>query len=289
MNNAKIYQAPEGIDMIHDGVAYGKLTELEYDPKTTGGKRKCYVYTPPNYDSAVVYPVLYLLSAGDGAYTQWPEYGAPNEIISNLIASGETKPMIVVMPNVETAHIDNPLPEIPGPENITPEIVAEHFAACDNFINDLRDDLMPFIKERYSVSAQREQCAIAGASIGGREALFIGIKMPEVFSYIGGFSPSPGLLFNMQPPDDWPHYMMPLYKGQLTAEEMTSFPEAYKDKTFILMYYGKEEEIGFIPIITAYQKAFDGNGIKCEYYIAEGGHDYHTWKNGLYHFIKQIF
>ena len=39
MNNTQIYQAPEGIDMIHDGVKYGKLVELEYDSKTTGGKR----------------------------------------------------------------------------------------------------------------------------------------------------------------------------------------------------------------------------------------------------------
>jgi enterochelin esterase-like enzyme len=30
--------------------------------------------------------------------------------------------------------------------------------------------------------------------MGGREALFIGISMPEAFSYIGAFSPAPELL-----------------------------------------------------------------------------------------------
>ena len=182
MNNTQIYQAPEGIDMIHDGVKYGKLAELEYDSKTTGGKRKCYIYTPPNYDPAVIYPVLYLLHCGGETHDGWIYNGAANQIISNLIAWGEAKPMIVVMPNIEASHADSP------PQNFD-----EQIAAYDNFINDLRDDLMPFIKERYSVSAQREQCAIAGCSIGGREALFIGIKMPEIFGCLGGFSPSPGL------------------------------------------------------------------------------------------------
>jgi enterochelin esterase-like enzyme len=187
MDNAKIYQAPEGIDMIHNGVTYGKQTELEYDSKTTGGKRKCYVYTPPHYDSndsadsAAIYPVLYLLHCGGEAHDGWLHNGAANQIISNSIARGEAKPMLVVMPSLDASHIDSP------PQNFD-----EQVNGWDNFINDLRDDLMPFIKERYPVSAQREQCAIAGSSIGGREALFIGIKMPEIFGCLGGFSPSPG-------------------------------------------------------------------------------------------------
>ena len=276
MNNAKIYQAPEGIDMINNGITYGKQTELEYDSKTTGGKRQCYIYTPPNYDSAAIYPVLYLLHCGGETYSGWLHNGAANEIISNSIARGEAKPMIVVMPNVEASHIDNP------PQNFD-----EQIAAYENFINDLRDDLMPFIKERYPVSAKREQCAIAGASLGGREALFIGIKMPEIFGYLGGFSPSPGLLPKM--------YKLDKGLGKVTPEEMT-FPEAYKDKTFILMCSGKREEenVGIVPIlmndvVIAYQKAFKSNGVKSENYITEGGHDYRAWKTALYHFVKQIF
>jgi enterochelin esterase-like enzyme len=275
---------PEGFDEKNNSVAYGKLETLEYDSKTTGRKRKCCVYTPPDYDPEVVYPVLYLLHAGEGTrtpHTQWCEYGAANEIISNLIALGEAKPMIVVMPNIQASDINSA-------EWITPENIEEYITACDNFINDLRDDLMPFIKERYSVSNQREQCAIAGGSIGGREALFIGIKMPETFGYIGGFSPTGGLV-PIQPPDDaaWRGAPDFLFQGKLTAEEMT-LPEAYKDKTFIFIYRGTEEEM-FSLFDTAYQEALDGNGIKSEYYIAEGGHDYFVWKNALYHFVKQIF
>jgi enterochelin esterase-like enzyme len=270
MNNTKNYQTPEGFDTKKDSVAYGELTELEYNSKTTGNTRKCFVYTPPGYTPAVTYPVMYLLHGIGGTHTEWLG-GAPNEVISNLIAQGEAKPMIVVIPNIRASYDDTPPPEGITPENI---------AACDNFINDLRDDLMPFIKERYSISDKRGQCAVAGLSMGGRESLFIGVKMPETFGYIGAFSPAPGLL-PMEHPNDRKH------KGQLTAEEMT-LPEAYRDNTFILMCSGTEEEM-FNHIAAAYRKAFDGNGVKYEYYITPGGHDFRTWKNGLYHFVKNIF
>jgi len=269
MNSEKSYQTPDGFDVKKPGAAYGELTEMEYDSKTTGAKRKCFVYTPPEYDPAVAYPVLYLLHGIGGTHTEWLG-GAPNEIISNLIAQGEAKPMIAVIPNIRASYND-----CPPPEGITPE----NIAACDNFINDLRDDLMPYIKAHYSVSDKRAQCAVAGLSMGGRESLFIGIKMHETFGYIGAFSPAPGLL-PMEHPNDRHH------EGQLAPEEMT-FPEAYRD-ICILMCNGTEEAM-FNHIATAYRKALDDNGVKYEYYITPGGHDFRTWKNGLYHFVKQIF
>jgi enterochelin esterase-like enzyme len=69
-----------------------------------------------------------------------------------------------------------------------------------------------------------------------------------------------------------------------------TFPEAYKNKTFILMCSGKEEEeILMNDVIIAYQNAFDDNGVKSEWYITEGSHNYRAWKSALYFFIKQIF
>lgn len=270
MNDTKSYQTPKGFDTKNKSITYGELTEVEYDSKTTGSKRKCYVYTPADYDPKITYPVLFLFHGIGGTHSEWLE-GAPNEIISNLIALGKAKPMIAVIPNIRAAYDDS----VPV-EGITPE----NIAACDNFINDLRDDLMPFIKERYSVSEKRKQCAVAGLSMGGREALFIGIKMPETFGYIGAFSPAPGLL-QMDHPEDRFH------EGQLIAEEMT-LPDEYKDNTFILICNGNEEEM-FNHISAAYREAFDCNGIKYEYYITNGGHDFRVWKNGLYHFIQNIF
>ena len=63
----------------------------------------------------------------------------------------------------------------------------------DNFINDLTTDLMPYIESTFSVKTGRENTAITGFSMGGREALFIGITHADLFYYIGAACPAPGL------------------------------------------------------------------------------------------------
>ena len=266
------YQAPDGFDRMHENISYGNITEIEYNSTTTESTRKCLVYTPPNYDPGKAYPVLYLLHGIGGTHTEWLG-GTPNEILSNLIASGEARPMIVVIPNVRAAKDDT----------IPPEIFTQpHFAAFDNFVNDLRDDLMPFISKNYPVSHKREETAVAGLSMGGREALFIGLSMPEAFGYIGAFSPAPGLLA-METQDPVKVY----HPGQLTEAEMT-LPDEYKANTFILVCNGRQEEM-FHDLAVLYCNALKKGGLDPVYFNTEGGHDFRVWKNGLYHFAKSIF
>ncbi|MDR1668608.1 MAG: esterase family protein [Oscillospiraceae bacterium] len=259
------YSAPENYDKLVEGVTYGEITEVEYDSKTTGSTRKCLVYTPPGYNEDTTYPVLYLLHGIGGNHTEW-RGGNPNEVLSNLLEAGEAPPMVAVMPNIRAAANDN-----------TPSDVfsAESIAAFDNFINDLRDDLMPFIQENYSVSDKREDCAVAGLSMGGREALFIGVSMPDTFGYFAAFSPAPGLLSSGEMP------------GQLSPEEMT-LPDEYKDNTFILICNGNQDTVVYDNPLN-YHNAFDSNGIRHAYYTIDGGHYFGVWKHGLYYFAKNIF
>ncbi|MDR0222531.1 MAG: esterase family protein [Oscillospiraceae bacterium] len=264
--NLDEFQPPDGFDKRQDGTEYGEYAEVEYYSETTGNTRKCYVYTPPNYDENKTYPVLYLLHGIGGTHVEW-NGGKPNEVISNLIAAGDAPPMIVVAPNIRAMYDDQ------TPSNIFSE---ESIAAFDNFINDLRDDLMPFIKENYSVSEKRGDTAVAGLSMGGREALFIGVSMPETFAYVGAFCPAPGLMGENLGID-----------GQITPEEMT-LPDEYKGNTFILINAENQDGVvGDNPL--NYSNAFRGNGVENVYYSIEGGHDFTVWKNGLYFFARSIF
>jgi len=254
--NDENYSPPSGFDAKNNGTAYGKLTERSYNSKTTGATRKCYVYTPPEYDSKSTYPVLYLLHGIGGTHAEWLD-GNPNEILSNLINSGKAKPMIVVMPNVRAMKNDS------VPSNQTSE---EAVAAFHNFINDLRDDLMPFMKRNYPVSQRRDECAIAGLSMGAMESLHIGIRMPETFGYVGSFSAAPAM--------------------PLTAEQMT-LPEEWKDNTFFMLCCGTGD--GLLSQSQNYNKNLVDNGVRTAYYTIPGGHDFNVWKNGLYYFAQCIF
>ena len=53
--------------------------------------------------------------------------------------------------------------------------------------------LIPYINSNYSTYTDREHTAISGFSMGGREALYIGITKPKVFGYIGCACPAPGV------------------------------------------------------------------------------------------------
>ncbi len=251
-------------DTRDENTTYGKLTLASYQSTTTGRQRKCYVLLPVGYTEEKTYPVLYLLHGIGGDHNEWMG-GKPDVVIGNLVAKGQAKDMIVVIPNVRARPFDSANPsDVYSPE---------HIAAFDNFINDLRDDLMPYIAANYSIATGRENTAIAGLSMGGREALYIGLSMPDAFGYIGAFCPAPGVL---------PYEVE---AGLFTAEEF-KLPEDYE--SLILINTGLSDgTVGAWP--STYANTLTQNGVENIYYETAGGHDFTVWKHGLYNFAKRIF
>ena len=72
-----------------------------YFSKSTNTTRRCFVYTPPDYDknSNKRYPVLYLQHGAGEDETGWGSQGRASLIMDNLIAAGKAKPFIIVMDN----------------------------------------------------------------------------------------------------------------------------------------------------------------------------------------------
>ncbi len=261
------WKTPEAFDVKKAGVKYGKLEEVAYESSTTGSWRKCYVITPSNYDCSKKYPVLYLLQGIGGTHSEWLG-GDPVTVIGNLTAEGKAAEMLVVMPNARACKNDQVPEDILGQSNID---------AFDNFINDLREDLMPFINKNYSASTEWKDTAIAGLSMGGREALYIGFKMPETFAYIGAFSPAPGLL-----PDQRLGY-----PGQFSEEAFT-IPKGGRKPELILICNGNNDRV-VEAVPDKYHETLKNNGIEHVWYTIEGDHNFVVWRNGLYHFVQRIF
>ena len=84
---------------LQKDVPHGEVRAHYYFSKTSGLNRRCFVYTPPGYDTNLTarYPVLYLQHGMGENATSWPRQGRANFILDNLIAEGKAKPMIVVM------------------------------------------------------------------------------------------------------------------------------------------------------------------------------------------------
>ncbi len=82
-------------------VPHGQLRQTLYFSKSTNTTRRCFVYTPPDYDKNPTkrYPVLYLQHGAGEDETGWGSQGRAGLIMDNLIAAGKAKPFIIVMDN----------------------------------------------------------------------------------------------------------------------------------------------------------------------------------------------
>ena len=72
----------------HD-VPHGRVSQQQYFSRITGNWRRCFVYTPPDYDGndRHKYPVLYLLHGWGEDETGWYRQGHVDLILDNLIHS----------------------------------------------------------------------------------------------------------------------------------------------------------------------------------------------------------
>ena len=177
------------------------------------------------------------------------------QIIGNAIASGEAEDMIVVFPYIYSSATQ---------ENCTAMDDANN-AAYDNFINDLVVDLMPHIEKNYSIKTGRENTAITGFSMGGRESLLIGMKRPDLFGYVGAICPAPGVTgdFKWASDEVAPHLL---------------FITAGSNDTVV---YSNPEN---------YHKNFTSNGVPHIWHYVNGGyHGDNSIHAHIYNFVRAVF
>jgi enterochelin esterase-like enzyme len=156
-------------------VPHGEIRTHWYHSQSLGAVRRLTVYTPPGYDREREkrYPVLYLLHGANADENAWYRLGRVNLILDNLLASGSVQPFLVVMPFGYG--------RAPGASARPGENTAL-------FSKDLREDVIPYVEASFRASTDREGRAIVGLSMGGGQALTIGLNHLELFSHVGGFS-----------------------------------------------------------------------------------------------------
>ena len=247
-----VTQCPAETAKRVEGREYGSAEHITYFSQTTGLERGANVLLPPDYDPEKQYGVLYFQHGifGDEYSLLGDTANAIPEILGNLSAQGQAREVIAVFPNMYAAS--DPQQE--------PGFTAEAVAPYDNFINELVNDLIPYIESHYCVSARREDRGILGFSMGGRETLYIGINRPDLFGYIGAISPAPGLT----PARDWAM----THPGQL----------------LMICCGSRDSVVGQFP--SGYHQILERNGVEHLWYeVPEADHDSQAIRSGLYNFM----
>jgi len=200
----------------HKEVPHGLVRDEWYFSTVTQQWRRAMIYTPPGYDqnAKVRYPVLYLLHGWGENELGWTFQGHVDQIMDNLLAAGKTKPMLIVMDNLNavkpgedgtvynarsviTQAVPQPqapmggAPGVPGagqrPAGGTPPPrPALHLSGT--FTEMMFTDLIPMVEKNYRVAPGRENRAMAGLSMGGFQTFNTGLEHLDKFAYLGGLS-----------------------------------------------------------------------------------------------------
>ena len=186
-------------------------------------------------------------------------------IISNLIAEGRCKPMLIVVSNGECSTLFRPKKgqDIKEALNL--------FGA--NFTPILLNEIIPYVENTFHVLTDRDHRAMAGLSWGGYQTLQIGLNNLEKFSYLGGFSAV--VFFNPETE------LKTAYNG------VFSDSVAFNRKVHaFFLGIGSEEGQRTKSLSDALKNA----GIHNTYYeSAQTAHEWLTWRRCLYEFAPLLF
>lgn len=149
--------------------------------------RKVWIYLPLTYDANALqsFPVLYMhdgqhlfdeaVAVGRKGPVEWQVDKAINQSIDDAIVvaiahGGEEKDRL-------KDYAVHPVEGMPNPMGRA-------------YLSDIAHVLKPFVDKNYNTNPEKKYTAMAGSSLGGLLSLYAGLYYPEVFGYLGVFSPS---------------------------------------------------------------------------------------------------
>jgi enterochelin esterase-like enzyme len=141
------------------------------------------------------------------------------------------------------------------------------------FSKDLLEEVMPLVERNYRVQTDADHRAIAGLSMGGGQALSIGMNNLDLFHYVLGFSSAIG--------------------GQImdmneTFKPVMTNPAAANQKLRLLwVSCGKQDFLykGSLDFVNTLKE----KGINIYFRETEGAHVWSVWRNNLNEAAPMLF
>lgn len=217
----------------------GDLEVMTYQSTVAGQERSAYVWTPPGYDPerAEPYPVFVLNHGGGQSWTDWVEVGRARQILDNLSIDGAIEPMVVVMPNGNVS----------------------------NYPRELLENVIPVTEERYNISSDPLDRALAGLSAGGARTVSVLKAHPGEFAWIGTFAAGFG------------------GTAGVDAAAINSGTELYRLYTGDITDFTYGSVINSLPVLDQLGIEYEFNG------VTVGPHGWDVWQQNLIDFAPRLF
>jgi enterochelin esterase family protein len=264
-NTWSLVYVPGSDFMDTKDVPHGAVAEVTYYSKSLKRFRRMHVYTPPGYErSEGKYPIFYLLHGAMDCDDSWTSVGRAGFILDNLIAAGEAKPMVVVMPAGHT-----------GPFTFGRRL------PIDEFTQDFINDIMPYAELHYRVYTDEAHRAIAGLSMGGSQTLNIAIPYPDKFAYVGVYSSgifgiTGGFGGNQNGPS-WEEQHKDVLDGATLKDGLK------------LVWFSTGKDDFLVETSRATVEMLKKHGLDVVYKESAGAHTWINWREYLREFAPQLF
>lgn len=235
-------------------------------------ERRMFVYLPEDYyNSDKSYPVMYLLHGARGTEVSWIEKGHLLQNVDSLIATGRVVPMIVVIPN--TNQYDNDIDF----RKSRPKPLGESVMEVNGTVEKLFvTDVVETVDSLYRTVPSKDGRAIAGLSIGALQSIYISANNPDMFDYVGLFSPMIKPVKHHGPD-------IAFYRD-LKKKQAVQFADAPKLYWIMAGYWDI-----FCDSTQLFERYLRTKGYSHDYYLSPGGHSWKNWENYCNMFMEQLW
>ncbi|MCZ7375106.1 alpha/beta hydrolase-fold protein [Micromonospora sp. WMMC250] len=225
----------------------GRLESRRYtSPLSTNpaGAHDIVVYTPHGYDPdrAEPYPTLYLSHGSGDHSTAWTMQGVAHLILENAIKDRAAQPMVIVSTDFNG---------LPG--------------GNEGYVDELRNNIFPFVEQNYHVSTRAQDRAFGGFSAGGSRAYTIMYNHTDLFGYHAAWSAG----------------------GPAATPEQIDGMRAVAGG--IMIGTGLQDRLGNIAENSQRNAAaLRAAGVALDEYNVPGVHTWHVWRPLLNHYLRTL-
>jgi enterochelin esterase-like enzyme len=259
-NAWSLFYVPGAEFMDTKRVAHGAIGEVHYYSTALNRTRRMHVYTPPGYErNRDVYPVFYLLHGAFDGDDSWSTVGRAGFILDNLIAAGDARPMIVVMPDGHTSRFGGG-----GAAGLN----------MADFVHEFTADIKPYVEYNYRIRGGRASTAIAGLSMGGAQTLDIAFGNLASYAYVGVYSSG---VFGIADNADWENR----HRRALDDEDLKRGLE--------LVWFSTGKDDFLLDTTKATVAMLEKHDFDVVYEESTGGHTWINWREYLTKFAPQLF
>lgn len=261
--------AQPSCDYKHAGVLEQSFYRCSVDGPS---ERRMFVYLPADYhESSERYPVLYLLHGARGNELSWITRGNLLRNIDSLMCNGLMRRSIIVLPNTNQYKDDRDFAKsrIKG--------AMESFFENNGMVEySFVEDVVKKIDRTYRTIPQKSSRAIAGLSIGALQAIHISATHPDMFDYIGLFSPMVHPFTR--------HSEHSSFYRHLKSRQQTQF--AAPPRLYWVMIGRKDF---FFPRMNSYCRYLERRNYSHEYLVSAGGHQWYNWSMYCNMFMQRLW